>query len=537
MTQTTTDYLFQATTAVPDRYYGAAATNSGPGKFDNHLSHASSFADSGSQGSGNRPLRADSPRHDDDNSNWNANSSNSDASSSSASPTSRTDQSDSPDAAGSSERSHSDDRDKSGDSTAAEAAGANQPVNQNTNSADSKNEHDEKAETAEAVKKTAVNKKAVDLNGPNNLDNTAEAEGAAGAPAPDAKHADDAAKLAAKVAAQASKSKENADAATAAENKSKQEKAANNGASKVKAKTGASGSDGDGANKDAAVSASASSETATDAAAKEQAKADAAAAVGDRSAAKRGPDADDTHDGDSKDSRADSQAAARNQAAIAAAKVDAAQLAAGAANAPDASAKASPKGKDGDGPLKPAEAKGEAPAAAFARMSRSNSTGASPSTNGASDGLQVDPSRFIGRVAKAFHTAQDRGGTLQLRLSPPELGALRIELNVKDGVMSASLQTENANARKLLLDHLPALRDRLAEQNIRVDRFEVDVRRDGAGGQADARGWQQQQSQHQPDQSSPRRSVQKQPKAGAVVAPERVASTPTVGDAGLNLIV
>jgi flagellar hook-length control protein FliK len=123
-------------------------------------------------------------------------------------------------------------------------------------------------------------------------------------------------------------------------------------------------------------------------------------------------------------------------------------------------------------------------------------------------------------------------------LSPPELGALRIELNVKDGVMSASLQTENANARKLLLDNLPVLRDRLAEQNIRVDRFDVDVRQDGAGGQANARGWQQQQqSQHQPDQSSSRRSVQTQLKARPVAAPERTASVPTVGDAGLNLIV
>src|SRR5262249_57309860 len=182
------------------------------------------------------------------------------------------------------------------------------------------------------------------------------------------------------------------------------------------------------------------------------------------------------------------------------------------------------------------DAKGEAPAVAFARMARSNNSSTSVPANGANDAPQVDPSRFIGRVAKAFQTAQDRGGTLQLRLSPPELGALRIELNVKDGVMSASLQTENANARKLLLDHLPALRDRLAEQNIRVDRFDVDVRQDGSGAQADARGWQQQQPQHQPDQSSPRRQVPTPPKAN-VAAPERVASAPRVGDTGLNLIV
>ena len=82
------------------------------------------------------------------------------------------------------------------------------------------------------------------------------------------------------------------------------------------------------------------------------------------------------------------------------------------------------------------------------------------------------------------------------------------------------------------------LRDRLAEQNIRVDRFDVDVRQDGAGSQADPRGWQQQQqSQQQADQSSPRRTAQSQPKVTTVTAPERVASVQMVGDTGLNLVV
>ena len=36
----------------------------------------------------------------------------------------------------------------------------------------------------------------------------------------------------------------------------------------------------------------------------------------------------------------------------------------------------------------------------------------------------------------------------------------------------------------MLLDHLPALRDRLADQNIRVDRFDVDVKQENNGGQA-----------------------------------------------------
>ena len=193
-------------------------------------------------------------------------------------------------------------------------------------------------------------------------------------------------------------------------------------------------------------------------------------------------------------------------------KVDAAQLAGSIPSTTDAGADTAAKGKD-ERPGRQADCceRRTGCRGVCADGAEQRCRARAIRQSGANDLPQVDPSRFIGRVAKAFQTAQDRGGTLQLRLSPPELGALRIELNVKDGVMSASLQTENANARRLLLDHLPALRDRLAEQNIRVDRFDVDVRQEGSGGQTDTRGSQQQQFQHQPDQPTPRRQAQPQP--------------------------
>ena len=95
----------------------------------------------------------------------------------------------------------------------------------------------------------------------------------------------------------------------------------------------------------------------------------------------------------------------------------------------------------------------------------------------------VDPARFVSRVARAVHTAQERGGPLHLRLSPPELGALRLELTVHQGALTAKIETDNATARHVLLDNLPALRDRLADQNVRVERFDVDVRQDSGGSQ------------------------------------------------------
>jgi flagellar hook-length control protein FliK len=83
--------------------------------------------------------------------------------------------------------------------------------------------------------------------------------------------------------------------------------------------------------------------------------------------------------------------------------------------------------------------------------------------------------RLVQRVARAFRAAQDRGGDVRIRLNPPELGSLKIEVRVDAGVMTARLEAETHVARNALLDNLPALRDRLAEHNVRVEQFDVDV--------------------------------------------------------------
>ncbi len=96
--------------------------------------------------------------------------------------------------------------------------------------------------------------------------------------------------------------------------------------------------------------------------------------------------------------------------------------------------------------------------------------------------------KFVQRVAGAFRAAQDRGGEVRLRLSPPELGSLRIELTVKNGALTARLEAETQAARTILLENLPALRDRLAEQDIRIEKFDVDVREESSRGSYDPAG-------------------------------------------------
>jgi flagellar hook-length control protein FliK len=116
----------------------------------------------------------------------------------------------------------------------------------------------------------------------------------------------------------------------------------------------------------------------------------------------------------------------------------------------------------------------------------------------------VDRARFVQRVGRAFQKAHARDGLIQLRLSPPELGSMKISITAQEGVLSAKIEVETAAARNLLLGNLPALRDRLAEQEIRIEKFDVDVPRDG-GQETDSSSAKDRQSRESKDGLSPSR--------------------------------
>lgn len=124
------------------------------------------------------------------------------------------------------------------------------------------------------------------------------------------------------------------------------------------------------------------------------------------------------------------------------------------------------------------------------------------SRGGATGGPVVTPAeqaRFVQRVARAFQAAQSRDGEIQLRLSPPELGSLKLEVKVQGGVLTARLEAETATARTLLMDNLPVLRERLAEQGIQVEKFDVDLMDRQPQGEPD-----QSRDQHQERRGAPR---------------------------------
>ncbi|MFM7133563.1 MAG: flagellar hook-length control protein FliK [Planctomycetota bacterium] len=69
--------------------------------------------------------------------------------------------------------------------------------------------------------------------------------------------------------------------------------------------------------------------------------------------------------------------------------------------------------------------------------------------------------------------ANQRGGTITMRLDPPELGAMRIEIRIAQGAVFADFEAQNPEARALLESNLSMLRRRLESQGLAVERLTV----------------------------------------------------------------
>lgn len=157
-------------------------------------------------------------------------------------------------------------------------------------------------------------------------------------------------------------------------------------------------------------------------------------------------------------------------------------------------------------------------------------------STGESNLTQAERVRLVQRVARAFQVLGDGGGQVRLRLSPPELGSVRLDVTIRNGTMTAHLEAESAGAREALLDNLPALRERLAEQNIKLESFEVDLMKQSS-----------QQAQDGPGDrrtSYPRDGAHGPVGSGSVGAAEETAtdgegnqSAPWLGNDRLNVVI
>ena len=170
-----------------------------------------------------------------------------------------------------------------------------------------------------------------------------------------------------------------------------------------------------------------------------------------------------------------------------------------------------------------------------AKASTAREGGSAPASAGSDAAAHVVRAQFVQRVERAFAAMGNRDGSVRLKLSPPELGVLKLEIAVHKGELRARVEAETPAAKSLLLDNLPALRDRLAQQNIHVQQFDVDLMDRQPGGMPQHAFGQSDSGSPQGDRSSPRANV---PETAAAVsaAAANTAQRPGMGG-GLNVFV
>jgi flagellar hook-length control protein FliK len=139
--------------------------------------------------------------------------------------------------------------------------------------------------------------------------------------------------------------------------------------------------------------------------------------------------------------------------------------------------------------------------------SSSTGTGRAEGSTGSSSLSRFQQNKLVQRVLKGLEQLSSGGGQVKLRLHPPELGTLQMTLKIEANVMSAHLEVENSLAKDALLNNLQGLRDRLSEQGMSIDRFEVEVRTDSQSGTSSSSGESESNRQSRRDQPESRYAI------------------------------
>ncbi|QDV66929.1 Flagellar hook-length control protein FliK [Rosistilla carotiformis] len=86
---------------------------------------------------------------------------------------------------------------------------------------------------------------------------------------------------------------------------------------------------------------------------------------------------------------------------------------------------------------------------------------------------QADRARLLQRVSRAFQQLGTDGGSLKIRLHPPRLGSMGIDVNVSGRKINARIVTESEAASQALRENLHDLKNRLAEQGFEIESIEI----------------------------------------------------------------
>ena len=80
----------------------------------------------------------------------------------------------------------------------------------------------------------------------------------------------------------------------------------------------------------------------------------------------------------------------------------------------------------------------------------------------------------VSRVIRGLRgVLNQNGGSVNIRLTPPQMGVVRVQMKIDQGIVTAQLQAEHESARSLLQHQLSQLRTALETHGLTVEKLEV----------------------------------------------------------------
>jgi flagellar hook-length control protein FliK len=115
----------------------------------------------------------------------------------------------------------------------------------------------------------------------------------------------------------------------------------------------------------------------------------------------------------------------------------------------------------------------------------------------------VVPSHVVNQVGRQLARSLAAGDrVVELRLKPPELGGVKIQMDMQQSGMKLAVVVENQAVRDLLHPHLHELRDLLLGQGVKVDRLDVTIQPQMGQSMSQNEGFQEHQPQPRPHRGS-----------------------------------
>ena len=98
------------------------------------------------------------------------------------------------------------------------------------------------------------------------------------------------------------------------------------------------------------------------------------------------------------------------------------------------------------------------------------------------------PVHVVNQVGRRMGLALKNGqNEVKIRLKPPELGTIQLEMSMKDNVLKVAMLAENHSVKEMLMAHVSDLKQSLLQQGIELQKVDVEIDYNFGQSMADAR--------------------------------------------------